>query len=302
MSYFQGIKYRLLSVRIIARAYLWLSAKYYHFSPQIHHDIRHIVESARKSGFRIQSIYKDYVVVANQNLVCRLKVAYPWIFNEVFVLEIYKFHKPLDTSQQYILIDIGANVGYAALYFATQTWCKEVLSFELLPQNIAAMQENLVLNASYIQQKITLYPYGLGKMTDTTGGGGVIMASYFENRDGISSMIEGFLQNYAPEEKGREILTQCEIRSASQSLKALLESSDTPIIMKIDVEGAEYEIFEDIATHYPEIFERVVKIIGDTHLGFEPFYNIVRSFGFEVVFKQDQENLTCPFELERVKS
>ena len=90
MSYFQGIKYRLLSVRIIARAYLWLSAKYYHFSPQIHHDIRHIVESARKSGFRIQSIYKDYVVVANQNLVCRLKVAYPWIFNEVFVTYIFE--------------------------------------------------------------------------------------------------------------------------------------------------------------------------------------------------------------------
>ncbi|MDY2823020.1 MAG: FkbM family methyltransferase [Helicobacter sp.] len=213
---------------------------------------------------------------------------------------IYKFYRPLEVSRQYSVIDIGANVGYTALYFAQQSWCKQVLSFELFPQNIRAMQENLVLNSPSIQQKVILYPYGLGKKENIKSGGG-IMASYFEHRDGISSMNKDFVRNYAPEEESKEIITRCEIRSASETLKRLVDDYKlTNIIVKIDVEGAEYEIFEDLAMHYPEFFQKVVKIVGDTHLGFDRFMDIIKPFGFEVVFKEPHADLTCPFELERI--
>ena len=53
--------------------------------------------------------------------------------------------------------------------------------------------------------------------------------------------------------------------------------------------------------NYPEIFDKTVKIVGDTHLGFDRFYNIVKPYEFKITWKEQHENETCPFELSKDK-
>ena len=77
-----------------------------------------------------------------------------------------------------------------------------------------------------------------------------------------------------PEEIGRGIPQICDVKKASEILKPIIIGNDVKnIILKIDAEGAEYDIFEDLRDNFPEIFDRVEIIVGDAHLGFERFFN-----------------------------
>lgn len=84
------------------------------------------------------------------------------------------------TNKAYMVLDMGANRGYASLYFAMQKWCKKVFAFELFPQTAQQAQENLALNPT-LESKITLHKYGLGsketieKSKNNIGGGNPII-------------------------------------------------------------------------------------------------------------------------------
>lgn len=91
---------------------------------------------------------------------------YPWIANEIFTEKIYNFPKSIyallfDNHQQYFVLDMGANRGYASLYFAMQKWCKKIFAFELFPQTCKQTRQNFALNPT-LESKIMLYEYGLG--------------------------------------------------------------------------------------------------------------------------------------------
>lgn len=71
--------------------------------------------------------------------------------------------------------------------------------------------------------------------------------------------------------------------------------------LKIDVEGAEYEIMHDIAVRFGEAFERVDMIFGDTHplksgeFGFIKWLEILRPFNYEVMSAKPLDNGCCEF-------
>lgn len=131
------------------------------------------------------------------------------------------------------------------------------------------------------------------------GGGnsiGTIECSYLPHRDGISSMNDSFLQNYAPEENENLSKTICHIRVASEVLSEIFTQNPTAhFIFKIDVEGAEYEIMRDIAKHFPQAFERIDCILGDTHCGFLQWLEILRPFDYEVLSAKPTDNGCCEF-------
>lgn len=90
---------------------------------------------------------------------------------------------------------------------------------------------------------------------------------FFENRDAIFSYHEDFIKSYAPENIDNTIQIQCEVRKASE----IFWQNNTVgnLIIKCDFESAEYDIFWGLAQNYPEIFDKTVKMIGETHLGFD---------------------------------
>ena len=48
------------------------------------------------------------------------------------------------------------------------------------------------------------------------------------------------------------------------------------------------------------MFDRVSVIIGDAHLGFERFFNLLPENKFKVVYAHKQADGCCPFEISKI--
>ncbi|MCD7879221.1 MAG: FkbM family methyltransferase [Candidatus Gastranaerophilales bacterium] len=247
------------------------------------------IKNLESRGFKVQDLNKE-IILSNK----RIRIAtdsYAWIAQEVFYDELYKLPKSLlKKNTEYCVLDIGANRCYTALYFADKKWCKRVDSFEIMPQTFKLALKNIKLNNRFLQNKIYAYNLGLGSENKE------IEALYIPNRDGISTSNLEWLKSYAPNvvQKGKP--TECKIVQASVFLKELIEQHNiSNIIFKIDVEGVEYDILQDLADNYPEIFKKIEIMIGDTHCGFEKFLKIVAPFNFKIVEAKPETNGSCSF-------
>jgi FkbM family methyltransferase len=67
---------------------------------------------------------------------------------EIFVFGIYGRAKK-DIQRSNTIIDIGANVGFFAIYCSTLNSDTEIHTFEPFPKNVEQMKENLLLNADH---------------------------------------------------------------------------------------------------------------------------------------------------------
>lgn len=215
---------------------------------------------------------------------------YPWIVREIFAQHIYFIHPRHLKRRDYVVFDFGMNRGYASLYFASQGWCKAVHGFELNEYTFELAKENVLLNP-HLQDKIAVYNFGLGKNDEQ------LECFYLPHRDGICTTSYEFLEDYAPEELDKVVKKQISIRQTSRVLQELVEASD-PVqrfILKIDVEGAEYDIMEDLTQHYPELLKRLDLIIGEAHLGLEPLDLALSGFGFQNISQKNYNAKTQDF-------
>src|SRR5208282_3870210 len=71
-----------------------------------------------------------------------------WIFLEIFVFGIYR-RAEADIQQAKVIIDIGANVGFFALYASGLNPEAEIHALGPFPQNVGQLKNNLRLNANH---------------------------------------------------------------------------------------------------------------------------------------------------------
>ncbi len=215
---------------------------------------------------------------------------YPWIVREIFALHIYFIHPKHLTASSYVVLDIGMNRGYASIYFAAQPWCKIVYGFELNEFTFKLAEENSALNFE-LKDKIKLFNFGLGSQDEN------MKCYYLPHRDGICTTSYEFLQNYAPEELDRVVEKEIAIKQASSVIKKIMSEwpEGEKVVLKIDVEGAEYNILEDIIQNYPEFLTQVDIIIGEAHMGLEPLVESLSPFGFQDVAIKNYNPKTTDF-------
>ena len=134
-----------------------------------------------------------------------------------------------------IFFDIGANVGYFSLLAAKLTAPDGfVVAFEPLPRNTNFLRQHIGLNA--LEQRIKLYE---AAVSDHDG------KTFFDL--GKSSAMG-------------HIASQGQLEVQLLSLDSLIKSGEVPMpdVMKIDVEGAEFEVLqgakEILAEHHPLLF------------------------------------------------
>lgn len=143
---------------------------------------------------------------------------------EVFGDEIYG----IDLNRPSFVIDIGANVGFSALYFASR-YDSEVVAFELFPATAGLAQANFDLNPD-LARRIELKVEGLSDANS------ILELPY--DPEGSAGMGIFNPSTNLP-------LTAVQIRDVNEVFPGLLErAGDRLIVLKVDCEGAEYAIFD----------------------------------------------------------
>lgn len=250
--------------------------------------LQKIIKQLEKKGFNLLDLENE-LILSNKKITIEVD-RYPWIAKEVFYDELYKIPSSLiDKHKKYCVLDIGANRGYTDLYFADKNWVRRIDAFEIIPQTFNFALKNLALNKG-LKKKINIYNYGLGAETKE------IEALYLPNRDGISTINQEWLQTYAPKAAITANPMKVQLVQASFCLKDIIEHRDiSNIIFKIDCEGAEYKILQELADNYPQLFEKIEIMIGDTHCGFEKFLKIIAPFNFKIIEALPEKNGCCAF-------
>lgn len=192
------------------------------------------------------------------------------ILKEIFVDEDYRF----TGKKEYVVIDIGANVGFASIYFSRFNRVKKIYAFEPVLDSYEMALRNFRENDL---KQISLFNYGWGYPSR-------IEDFFFNKEVKGNSGVRGKL---SPSLSKRDLESRrVEIRQASVEMEQIIqENPDTPIMMKMDCEGAEYEIIEDLENN--NLLATVNVMLLEWHdYGPAKIERILESHGFIVFSKK----------------
>lgn len=177
--------------------------------------------------------------------------AFETVLAEIFYHEVYNFSF---LHGNWVVIDVGANAGAASLWMASRLNVRRVYAFEPVGPTYALLIENIELNPS-LKDKIEAYRNGLGGTTQT------LRVPF--HRDHITSVSSRgtFDACFKPES-----LETIDIVCASSALEPIfLSCGQDRVFLKLDCEGAEYEILPCLAT--AGLLRRVEALIVEWHGG-----------------------------------
>lgn len=148
----------------------------------------------------------------------------------IFSENIYNF---LGSGSDTIVVDIGVNIGISSIFFASKPNVKKVVGFEPLSEMFNMAQKNVELNIPEIKNKIEIYNIGLSNCD--------AKKRFNYSRKFPTTFSICGVESVSPED---ELI---EIRPADEILKPIFNKySHNQIVVKMDCEGAEYEIFESL--------------------------------------------------------
>jgi len=143
-------------------------------------------------------------------------------FVHVFLNREYDVELPLAPR---LIVDAGANVGYASVWFANRYPESRIIAIEPSPANFQLLRENTVEYPQVVLQQAGVWPRACYLQVVTHGAGGEFLGEW------------GF-QVQECDQAGSETVP-------AVTLGQILAGSGLPAIdlLKLDVEGAEKEIF-----------------------------------------------------------
>lgn len=273
-TYGQSVMERIIwlfqkGINTIKFIFIWLSIKHFRSAWQIHvhrlpiRDFKYSKKEKAVYSKRIGSVFSessdvynnyeeflelhqqqqavftyDFALKINEVVINSIRFQlkekfYGFLLYEIFAQQVYVF----DFENPSIVIDIGANVGVSALYFAQQPAVKKVFSFEPFPETAAAAHENIDLNPA-LKSKIHLENFGLSDQEQT------LTIDYSFKASQLASIKKGKqIQTNSPDLKPTAIL----IKKTSEVLIPIFNESEVEKkVLKIDTEGSEYEIIENL--------------------------------------------------------
>lgn len=206
--------------------------------------------------------------------------AYFYILLEMFAQEEYRVFRSL-ADRPFVLYDLGMNRGYGALWFANHPLCRAVHGFELCEEPYRFALDNFALNP-LLAAKIHPQHLGLGGENKT------VDVVYEEATDGVSTVMPEFFASFwSAQRKAQARKRPARLRRASEALAELPSAEPGDLrVLKIDVEGAEYDILADLAAAGQLDFD---VILAEAHLGVERFLALTPGYRvLEIVRHSDQ--------------
>lgn len=194
--------------------------------------------------FELEKVYSDLHITENEKflivkfagLTFNIESAEEFlILSEIFLEREYNFI----CNSPSVVFDIGANIGIASIYFSQKQNVKKIYSFEPILDTYKIAEKNFENNKT--TKVDTFYNFGLA------GSNRVENLLYNKNLKGNSGIRGSLSPSYNRVNISTEF-RKVELKKASDILKPLiLENQDLKIIIKMDCEGAEYEIIENLS-------------------------------------------------------
>lgn len=192
----------------------------------------------------------EVVTLGDISLSARTEEDY-FILTEIYYNQSYNF----DFRERTVVIDIGMNIGAASLFFACRHAVEHVYGFEPFTTTYALAQDNFRRNPT-LGAKITAHNFGLSHRNSTES------LPYIEERKGNLG-VNGMPNNFTPAKNDVRIET-IELREATTALRPILDAHpNSAIALKVDCEGAEYDIISNLAAS--GILERFSPVMIEWH-------------------------------------
>jgi|WetSurMetagenome_2_1015567.scaffolds.fasta_scaffold22388_4 FkbM family methyltransferase len=207
------------------------------FERLIKNTYKHLNSSVNKSNYPLSLIEHDRISKISRYVPGQTKlfgkkfsfvdsVTFLSSIDEIFKKDIYKFST---TNPKPIIVDCGANIGLATIYFKRNFPDAEIIAFEPDPNIFEALKEN-VINQGFKDVDL--------KNEAVSNKDGMV---YFFMEGGHSGMIV------------HDKLNERVIPVKSIRLKSILQHFDELTFLKIDIEGHERYLITDIADELKKV-------------------------------------------------
>jgi FkbM family methyltransferase len=184
-------------------------------------------------------------------------------FSQIFAENEYRCLS--DLAPPKLIFDLGANVGYASAYFLSRFKDCSVIAVEPDPGNFAQMQHNVA-------------PYGSRVTT--------IEAAVWPRSERLDLDSRGLGKEWAvrvvPAEAGA-------VRSVTIPELIRMSDQDRVSLLKVDIEGAETELFQSCQEWLPQVDNLVIELHGAN--AEKIFHSAIAGSGF--VVSQCDELTVC---------
>lgn len=201
-----------------------------------------------------------------------------WTIMEIYALNEYMI-PILYAFDEFVVFDIGMNRAYATLNFASMDNCSLVYGFEIDEFVYSKALDNISLNPE-LSKKIKAFNFGLSDEE------GIVDLYWYDGFDGVNTMMDEFievspvLQNY----KDKLHVKSAQVKKASRIISDIISKDkiESKIVLKIDTEGAEYNIINDLIQS--NTLNKIDVILGEGHLfGNNDFKEDLLNAGFKIV-------------------
>ena len=201
-----------------------------------------------KYGYSLR-IFRDEIRISNDNLIISGNSPNTiWTTFGIFCEKEYDF---TDTAD-YLMIDIGLNIGVASIYFAQKENIKKIYGYEPFLKTYQQALKNIEQNPS-CKDKICANPFGLGNSTKEK------IIHYNADLPGSMSTVKDLYADFG-------ISETIQIKSASDVLAPIFAKyHNLKKFLKIDCEGAEEEILANL--QHSGILKDVDLILLEWHFG-----------------------------------
>ncbi len=200
--------------------------------------LRHTLAN-RGIGSRPRSLHTRVVVGGRQASLVLREYHDLSVFLEVFAQRVYEH--PLLPARAQTIIDLGANIGMASIWFALKYPEATIHAFEPNPYLIDRLRESVAQFGS----RVIIHPVGLGK----------------EEGSAILFVDEAHLGSSLRQRRPSQKPVQVTLLPFEQILERAGGRDNTVDIVKFDIEGGEEALF----SLSPELLTRSMSYIGEIH-------------------------------------
>jgi FkbM family methyltransferase len=208
------------------------------------------------------SIRNKDILATRYSTFIHLKSQDEFIYTEIFIHNLYKANR--EDIKDKIVFDLGANLGFFTL-LCREYGAKKIIAveaqpriFEKLTKNVVGMDNITILNKAITNKsnEMVTISYENGKST------------LYDPNNATQDLVE------------------------TQTLTDLLSTIQTEddMVLKMDIEGAEYDALLDIDTRllrkFKTLYIEIHTALHPTHKGFDLINNHIISLGFELVNKE----------------